>query len=124
MFCKFIKNETPVQVFFCEFCDVFRNTFFPEDPCPLKATGSRRTRLKKFRLSITLKIFLHRVGSLFSFFFSRSSLFLCYGVMVILNKSQIQLLQSLAVKQKGRKAGDESIRNLIKVVSDVIGNKN
>ena len=43
--------------------------------------------------------------------------------MVILNKSQIQLL-SLAVKQKGRKAGDESIRNLITVVSDVIGTKN
>ena len=123
MFCKFIKNESPVQVFFCEFCDVFKNTFFPEDPCPLKATGSQRTRLKKFRLSITLKIFLHHVGFLFSFFFSRSSLFLCYGVMVILNKSQIQLL-SLAVKQKGRKAGDESIRNLITVVSDVIGTKN
>ena len=28
--CNFIKNETPIQVFSCKFCEVFRNTFFTE----------------------------------------------------------------------------------------------
>ena len=27
--CNFIK-ETPAQVFFCEFCEIFQNTFFKE----------------------------------------------------------------------------------------------
>ena len=26
--CKFIKTETPAQVFFCEFSEIFKNTFF------------------------------------------------------------------------------------------------
>ena len=28
--CNFIKKETPKKLFFCEFCEVFKNTFFTE----------------------------------------------------------------------------------------------
>ena len=28
--CNFIKIETPTQVFFCEFREIFQNTFFTE----------------------------------------------------------------------------------------------
>ena len=30
VFCNFIKIETLGQVFFCEFCKIFKNTFFIE----------------------------------------------------------------------------------------------
>ena len=26
--CNFIKKETPAQVFSCEFCEIFKNTYF------------------------------------------------------------------------------------------------
>ena len=35
--CNFIKKETPIQAFSCEFCEIFRNTFFTEH---LQATAS------------------------------------------------------------------------------------
>ena len=28
--CNFIKKDTLAQVFFCEFCEIFKNTFFTE----------------------------------------------------------------------------------------------
>ena len=28
--CNFIKKETPIQMFSCEFCEIFKNTFLPE----------------------------------------------------------------------------------------------
>ena len=28
--CNFIKKETLAQVFSCEFCEIFKNTFFAE----------------------------------------------------------------------------------------------
>ena len=28
--CKFIKKETPVRLFYCEFCENFKNIFFVE----------------------------------------------------------------------------------------------
>ena len=28
--CNVIKKETPAQVFFCEFCKIFKNNFFTE----------------------------------------------------------------------------------------------
>ena len=28
--CNFIKKETLAQVFLCEFCEIFKNTFFTE----------------------------------------------------------------------------------------------
>ena len=28
--CNFVKKETLAQIFSCEFCEVFRNTFFTE----------------------------------------------------------------------------------------------
>ena len=30
--CNFIKKETLVQVFSCEFCEIFKNTFFYRTP--------------------------------------------------------------------------------------------
>ena len=35
--CNFIKKETLAQVFFCEFCEIPKNTFFTEH---LSATAS------------------------------------------------------------------------------------
>ena len=35
--CDFIKKETLAQVFSCQFCDIFKNTFFTEH---LRATAS------------------------------------------------------------------------------------
>ena len=29
--CIFIQKETQAQVFFCEFCEIFKNSFFIED---------------------------------------------------------------------------------------------
>ena len=26
--CKFVKNETVAQVFFCEFCEIFKKIYF------------------------------------------------------------------------------------------------
>ena len=34
---NFIKKETPAQMFSCEICGIFKNTFFTED---LRATAS------------------------------------------------------------------------------------
>ena len=31
MSCNFIKNETLAQVFSYEFCEISKNTFFPDD---------------------------------------------------------------------------------------------
>ena len=34
--CNFVKKETLAQVFYCEFCEIFKNTFFyitPPDDC-------------------------------------------------------------------------------------------
>ena len=28
--CNFIKKETPVPVFSCEYCEIFKNTYFEE----------------------------------------------------------------------------------------------
>ena len=41
--CNFIKKETSVQVFFCEFCKISKATFFPEH---LWATASVYYNLK------------------------------------------------------------------------------
>ena len=30
--CDLVKKETPAQVFFCEFCEIFKNTFFYRTP--------------------------------------------------------------------------------------------
>ena len=35
--CNFIKKETLAQVFYCEFCEISKNTFFTEH---LQATAS------------------------------------------------------------------------------------
>ena len=39
-----MRKETLAQVFFCEFCQMFNNTFFTER---LQAAGSERIRFKK-----------------------------------------------------------------------------
>ena len=30
--CNFIKTETPTQVFSCEYCEIFKNSFFYRTP--------------------------------------------------------------------------------------------
>ena len=30
--CNYIKKEAQAQVFFCEFCEIFKNTFFCRTP--------------------------------------------------------------------------------------------
>ena len=30
--CNFIKKDTPTQVFSCEFCEIFKSTFFYRTP--------------------------------------------------------------------------------------------
>ena len=42
--CNFIKKETPLQVFSCEFCKIFKNTVFTEH---LRATASVGLFLEK-----------------------------------------------------------------------------
>ena len=38
--CNFIKKQTLAQVFFCEFCENFKNTFFYRTP-PVAASGRK-----------------------------------------------------------------------------------
>ena len=40
--CNFIKKEIPTQVFSCEFCEIFKNTFFYRTP--LVASSAIRER--------------------------------------------------------------------------------
>ena len=46
--CNFIKKETLVQVFFCEFCEIFKNTFFIKHLrwLLLKGSGIERYKVK------------------------------------------------------------------------------
>ena len=41
--CNFIKKETPAQVFSCEFCEIFKNTFFYRTP-PVTASISTSSK--------------------------------------------------------------------------------
>ena len=52
--CHFIKKETLAQMFSCEFCEIFKNTFFTEH---LWTTSSRFRifLLHPFHLHITLQ---------------------------------------------------------------------
>ena len=38
-FCSFIKKETLAQVFFCEFCEISKNTFFNRTPLVAASAG-------------------------------------------------------------------------------------
>ena len=40
--CNFIKKETLAQVFFCEFCKIFKNSFFNRTP-PVAASSVDKT---------------------------------------------------------------------------------
>ena len=47
--CNFIKKETLALVFFCEFCEISKNTFFHRTP--LVAVSEMVTKVfKKFRM--------------------------------------------------------------------------
>ena len=46
---QFIKKETLVQAFFCEICEIFKNTFFYRTP-PVAASGSSLKKMFKKRL--------------------------------------------------------------------------
>ena len=47
--CSFIKKETLRQVFSCEFCEIFKNTFFTE--LMLRLTASEEKALAKSSVS-------------------------------------------------------------------------
>ena len=53
-YCNFIKKETLSQVFSCEFCEVFKNTFLAEQ---LRVTASAYTKLLFFKLVQVLLFF-------------------------------------------------------------------
>ena len=42
-YCNFIKKETMAQVFSCEFCKIFKNTFFYRTP-PVAASNETSSR--------------------------------------------------------------------------------
>ena len=41
--CNFVKKETLVQVFSCEFCEIFRNTFFYRTPLAVASGNTNLT---------------------------------------------------------------------------------
>ena len=47
--CNFIRKETPTEAFSCQFCEVFKNTFFHGTP-PIAASGHKKT--KKFKKAV------------------------------------------------------------------------
>ena len=42
--CNFIKKETLAQVFFCEFCEIFKNTFFTEHLRTIVSVSNQKER--------------------------------------------------------------------------------
>ena len=48
--CNFIKKETLAQVFFCEFCGIFKNTYLTEQ---LRTTTSRKFLIPIFLISVS-----------------------------------------------------------------------
>ena len=50
--CNFIKKETVTQVFFCEFSEIFKNTFLTEQLCTTASAESRKAE-KSLKLAIT-----------------------------------------------------------------------
>ena len=59
--CNFIKKETLAQVFSCEFCEIFKNTFFTEQ---LRTTTSYCSNLPKLASNL-LEIFFLKVWLIF-----------------------------------------------------------
>ena len=56
------QKETPVQVFSCELCDIFKNTFFAKH---LRATASARCFLTTITLFVTgILLQLHKLNNL------------------------------------------------------------
>ena len=49
--CSFIKKEALAQVFFCEFCKIFKNTFFYITPLADGCVGKIIADIKKTNLS-------------------------------------------------------------------------
>ena len=47
----FIKKETPTQVFFCEYCEIFKNTYFEKH---LRTTAFVNSRAAVFQESLAL----------------------------------------------------------------------
>ena len=56
--CNFIKKETLAQVFSCEFCEIFKNTFFTDYLQATPSVGSEIRPCDLLNMSITVKILL------------------------------------------------------------------
>ena len=52
--CNFIKKDTLTQVFFCEFCEIFKNTFFTEH---LQTTAFVKKIVKNIKEQFKFNIF-------------------------------------------------------------------
>ena len=48
--CNFIKKETPPQLFFCEYCEIFKNSFFHGTPWLLLKMVEEFLRNSEFTL--------------------------------------------------------------------------
>ena len=46
-----MPEETPIQVFFCEYCEIFKNTYFEKH---LRTTASVNSRADVFQESLPL----------------------------------------------------------------------
>ena len=63
--CNFIKTETLVQVFSCEFCEIFKNTFLYRIPPVAFSLNKYQKTTVKNKINCYLKNY---VASLFTFF--------------------------------------------------------
>ena len=50
--CNFIKKETLAQMFSCEFCEIFKNTYFCRTPLVAASRNSRNVSLSNFLISV------------------------------------------------------------------------
>ena len=66
--CNFIKKETLAQVFSCQFCENFKNTFFCRTP-PVAASEILTTHKMEVPVSVSLQ---------FSYYHNSYQLLFCY----------------------------------------------
>ena len=54
--CNFIKKETLAQVFFCEFCEIFKNIFLQNTSWGLLLNKAVPLQIKASKLAVSLRI--------------------------------------------------------------------
>ena len=61
--CKFIKRETLTQVFFCEFCEIFKNTYFHK-AFPVAASERCSKKFHESMEHMIRRLFFNKITSL------------------------------------------------------------